>query len=119
MERDEKIEKIYIKCGHSDMRKGIDGMSCLVAELLGNDALFEESTIFLFCGRKKDRYKRLKWEGDGFNLSYKRLDVSQLQWPKNSDDLIQIDERQLRWLLEGLSIHQPKAVNKSSSGQMI
>ena len=119
MEREEKIEKIYIKSGRSDMRKGIDGMSCVVAESLGEESLFDESAVFLFCGRKKDRYKILKWEGDGFNLSYKRLDVSKLQWPKNSEDMIQIDQRQLRWLLEGLSIHQPKAVNKSGTGQII
>lgn len=67
----------------------------------------------------KDRYKVLKCEGDGFSLSYKRLDVSQLQWPRDSEEMIQIEERQLRWLLEGLSIHQPKAVSKSGAGEII
>ena len=56
---------------------------------------------------------------DSIYPTYKRLDVSKLQWPKNSEDMIQIDERQLRWLLEGLSIHQPKAVIKSESGHII
>lgn len=48
----EREEKIYIKSGRSDMRNGIDGMLCLVAELLGEEALFNESALFLFCGRK-------------------------------------------------------------------
>ena len=31
------------------------------------------------------------------------------QWPKDSEGVKNISARELRWLLEGLSIEQPKA----------
>lgn len=53
MQIKEKREKIYIKCGRSDMRRGIDGISCIVAESLGESVLFDESGVFLFYGTKR------------------------------------------------------------------
>ena len=31
-------------------------------------------SLYLFCGRRCDRLNALYWEGDGFELLYKRLD---------------------------------------------
>jgi len=53
------------------MRKSIDGLAAIVEQKCRLD-LFTES-LFLFCGRRKDRLKALLWEGDGFLLMYKRL----------------------------------------------
>jgi transposase len=38
----------------------------------------KQNALFLFCGRQCDRIKALYWEGDGFVLLYKRLDVAQV-----------------------------------------
>ena len=32
------------------------------------------NSLFLFCGRRRDRIKALLWEGDGFVLLYKRME---------------------------------------------
>ena len=66
-------------------------------------------TLFLFCGRRKDRIKGLLWEGSGFLLLYKRLESGIFQWPKTGEEALQITPQQYRWLMEGLSIEQPKA----------
>lgn len=105
-----KAEHIYIACGHTDMRKAIDGLSAIV---LNNFQLNPfQNSLFLFCGRRRDRIKALLWEGDGFVLLYKRLESGSYQWPRDEDEVRTITRQELRWLLEGLSIHQPKAVKR-------
>ena len=105
-----KAEHIYIACGHTDMRKAIDGLSAIV---LNNFQLNPfQNSLFLFCGRRRDRIKALLWEGDGFVLLYKRLESGSYQWPRDENEVRTITSQELRWLLEGLSIHQPKAVKR-------
>ena len=68
--------------------------------------------MFLFCGRRKDRIKALLWDETGFLLLYKRLENGQYQWPSKPEDILELSEQQLRWLTDGLSIDQPRAVQK-------
>ena len=84
---------IYIVCGHTDMRKSIDGLAAIIREEFDLD-LFSDS-LFLFCGRRRDRLKALLWEGDGFIMLYKRLENGKLQ---------------------GLSVDQPKAIKTIDGG---
>ncbi len=67
------------------------------------------NTLFLFCGRRRDRIKGLYWEKDGFILLSKRLERGAYQWPKSEAEARQITPQQYRWLMEGLQIEQPKA----------
>jgi len=103
-------ENIYIACGHTDMRKAIDGLARIVEENFRINPY--KNSLFLFCGRRRDGIKALYWEGDGFLLLYKRLETGSFQWPNDPDDVKTITKQELRWLLEGLSINQPKAVKK-------
>ena len=108
------VKNIYIVCGKTDMRKGIDGLATLVQDVYELDPY--EDAIFLFSGRSKDRYKCLYFDGDGFALLYKRLDEGELQWPKDENEVRLLSQKELRWLLEGLSIQQPKAIPPSLKG---
>ena len=76
MLKDLTADNIYIVCGHTDMRKSIDGLAALVQQQFQLD-LFA-SSAFLFCGRRRDRLKVLLWEDDGFLLLYKRLEDGKL-----------------------------------------
>jgi len=58
----------------------------------------------------------LYFDGDGFALLYKRLDGGQLQWPKDENEVRNLSQQELRWLLEGLSLQQPKAIQKTPKG---
>ena len=105
-----KAEKIYIACGCTDMRKSIDGLAGIVQQTFRLNPF--QNSLFLFCGRQRDRIKALYWEGDGFVLLYKRLESGRFQWPKNAEAVRSITYQEFRWLLEGLSMDQPKAVKK-------
>ena len=59
-------DKVYIACGYTDLRKGIDGLARLVQQQFELDPF--TNTLFLFCGRRRDRIKGLYWEKDGFIL---------------------------------------------------
>ena len=52
MLKDLTADNIYIVCGHTDMRKSIDGLAALVQQQFQLD-LFT-SSAFLFCGRRRD-----------------------------------------------------------------
>ena len=107
-------DNIFIVCGHTDMRKSIDGLAALVQQQFQLD-LFTNSA-FLFCGRRRDRMKVLLWEDDGFLLLYKRLEDGKFTWPRNEQEVRNITREQFIWLTQGLSIDQPKAIKKVVGG---
>lgn len=112
-----KAEQIYIACGYTDMRKSIDGLAGIVQQSFRLNPF--QNSLFLFCGRRRDRMKALYWEGDGFVLLYKRLEGGNFQWPRNAEAVRSINYQEFRWLLEGLAIDQPKAVKKVKNGEII
>jgi transposase len=103
-------ENIFIACGYVDMRRSIDGLAAMVKQVFKMEPC--SRNLYLFCGRRSDRIKALWWENDGFVLLYKRLECGRYQWPRNASEARAITPQQLRWLLEGLSIDQPRAVKK-------
>ena len=110
-------DKVYIACGYTDLRRGIDGLATLVAQQFDLDPF--TNTLFLFCGRRRDRIKALYWEGNGFVLLYKRLESGVFQWPRKESEAKGITPQQYRWLMEGLSIEQPKAYKAVTGLSMI
>lgn len=96
------FKKIYIACGYTDLRYGIDGLAMVVQETF-HLSPFDEGTVFLFCGRKSDRVKALMWDGDGFLLLYKRLSNGKYQWPRNPAELKEMTKEQYQLLVSGFS----------------
>ena len=108
---------VYLACGYTDLRRGIDGLAGIVQTRFHLDPF--QNALFLLCGRRKDRIKGLYWEGDGFVLVYKRLESGSYQWPRKADEVRTMTAQQYRWLMEGLSIEQPKAHKRVSGMSMI
>ena len=98
---------VYIACGYTDLRRGIDGLAGIVQNQFQMNPF--QTALFLFCGRRQDRIKALYWEGDGFLLLYKRLESGRFQWPRSESEVKVLTPQQYRWLMEGLKIEQPKA----------
>ena len=103
---------VYLACGYTDLRRGIDGLAGLVQTQFRLDPF--QNALFLFCGRRKDRIKGLYWEGDGFVLVYKRLESGSFQWPRNGEEARQLTPQQYRWLMEQLRLLKKKQFGASS-----
>jgi transposase len=107
------FDQIYLVCGYTDLRKGIDGLSALVTQKFSLNPF--SNILFLFCGRRTDRIKALLWEGDGFVMLYKRLENGKYQWPRNEESAREITSQEFRWLIEGLTIEPKRKIKKSSA----
>ena len=103
-----QAKNVYIVTGYTDMRKGIRSLVPYVMQNFKMDPY--ESSLFLFCGKKCDRLKALLWEPDGFVLLYKVLSNVRYQWPRNEKEVKELTWEQFTWLMQGLSIEQPKAI---------
>ena len=100
-------DRVYIACGDTDLRRGIDGLAAMVQQQFDLNPF--TNTLFLFCGRRRDRIQALYWEGNGSVLLYKRLESGSFQWPRSENEARSLTPQQYRWLMEGLSVDQPKA----------
>ena len=97
MLKDLSAETIYIVCGHTDMRKSIDGLAAIVQQQY--KLYLFSSSAFLFCGRRRDRLKVLLWEADGFLLLYKRLEDGKFNWPRSEQEVRNLTREQYIWPL--------------------
>ena len=97
------VRKIFIACGYTDLRKGIDGLSELVQEEFHLNPL-EKGSLFLFCGRRKNKIKCLAFEGDGFSLSVKRVTDGSFSWPNTPNEVLDLTFEQYDRLITGFTI---------------
>ncbi len=109
-----RVQNYYIACGYTDMRKQIDGLVAVVELQFGKK--LEETSVFLFCGRRADRCKALLWRGNGFLLLYRRFEDGSMSWPRTPEEAAEITEEQFRMLMMGLNPLRPKIRDVSPTG---
>ena len=97
------FKKIYIATGYTDLRRGIDGLVSIIKYQFQLEPK-DRNTLFLFCGRRSDRIKGLLWEGDGFLLLYKRVEIGAFSWPRSESEAREISAEQLRLLMQGYEV---------------
>jgi transposase len=111
-------EKVYLATGSADMRRSIDGLAAIVQQCFSLDPF--SSNLFVFCNKNRTMIKILHWDHNGFWLYFRRLEKGTFKWPSdNSKDTIQVESRELYWLLTGLSIDQKQAHRKVASNAVI
>jgi transposase len=92
--------KVLLWSGAVDMRKGFDGLSVLVQEVLKEDPF--SGICFAFRNKRGNRLKMLFWDGSGFVLAYKRLDRGTFYWPPATGGKIRITQAELSLVFEGI-----------------
>ena len=106
------FSKIYIATGYTDLRRGIDGLAAVIKFQFKLDP-FQKNILFLFCGKRSDRIKGLVWEGDGFLLLYKKLNIGGFSWPRTKDEAMEITPEQFQMLMKGLEIVAKRPITET------
>ena len=105
--------RVYIFLGSTDMRKSYNTLSALAT-----NAGFDPTAgdLFVFTNRNRNRFKILLWEGGGYWLCCKRLEVGVFAIPsiedKESQHTIKINFTELRLLIEGIELKQVKKTKR-------
>jgi transposase len=97
--------RVWIATGHTDMRRGMNGLALQVQEGLKRDP--HAGDLFVFRGRRGDLIKILWHDGLGMSLYSKRLERGRFIWPSPADDVIAISAAQLGYMLEGIDWRNP------------
>ena len=92
--------RVWLAAGHTDMRKGFDGLALLVQETLKRDP--HGGHLFVFRGRRGGLLKVLWHDGQGMCLFAKRLERGRFIWPKAESGTVHLSRAQLSMLLEGI-----------------
>lgn len=104
-------DHIFLHPGATDFRKQASGLAAMVSMEFQMDP-FMESCVFLFCNRRRNAIKVLRYDSNGFILASKKLlDGMKFQWPKTPSEVEELSYQQVLWLLQGLEIEQKKALH--------
>ena len=92
--------RAWIVAGHTDMRKGFDGLAAVAqSALLANPFC---GHVFVFRGRRGDILKVLWFDGQGLMLLAKRLERGRFVWPQATSGSVSLTSAQFSMLLEGI-----------------
>lgn len=113
-----KYTNVYILPRYTDMRQGIPGLSAIVQYQLKLD-VFDEGSLFLFCGRRRNRMKALVYEGSGFTLLYHRINANcgRFYWPMSHEEVLRMTPGQYKRLISGFTMDPQVRVTRSRSHQ--
>jgi transposase len=92
--------RVWIATGHTDMRRGMQGLALQVQESLRRDP--HAGDLYIFRGRRGDLAKILWHDGIGLSLYAKRLDRGKFIWPSASGGAVSISAAQMAYMLEGI-----------------
>ena len=95
------FDKVYLRPGFIDGRKGVNGLLDLIVNNMELNPC--DSAIFLFCSKNRKLLKIIYWHKNGFWSFSKRLEKRDLwPWPKTSEEATELNEVQLNMLLQGI-----------------
>lgn len=109
---------VYLACGHTDMRKSINGLSAIVEGSFRLNPFSD--ALFVFCNRKRDRIKILEWDTDGFWVYFKRLEKGSFRWPDSDESsTMALTDEELNLLLGSPRVIQKLKRKELKTGTLI
>ena len=101
---------VWLACGHTDMRKGMDGLAMLAQQVLEEDPF--SGALFAFRGKRGGLVKLLWFDGQGMCLFSKRLEKGRFLWPGTATGRVSLTAAQVSMLLEGIDWRMPQRVRR-------
>lgn len=98
--------RVWLAAGHTDMRRGMQGLALQVQEGLNRDP--HAGDLFVFRGRRGDLVKIIWHDGLGLSLYAKRLDRGRFVWPVTTSGSVSLSSAQLSYMLEGIDWRNPQ-----------
>lgn len=98
--------RVWLANGHTDMRRGMNGLALQVQEALQRDP--HTGDLYVFRGRRGDLVKILWHDGLGMSLYAKRLERGRFLWPSPADGCVAISASQLGYMLGGIDWRNPQ-----------
>ena len=98
--------RVWLAAGHTDMRRGMNGLALQIQEALSRDP--QAGDLYVFRGRRGDLVKILWHDGLGMSLYAKRLERGRFIWPSPADGVVCISASQLGYMLEGIDWRHPQ-----------
>jgi len=92
--------KIFIRPGHTDLRKGSKGLTIIVQEEMVHDPF--SGSVYVFCSRDRKLLKAVYWDRTGFWLCQKRLEKERFPWPLTMEAVRELNAEELKMLLAGI-----------------
>lgn len=92
--------QIWLVVEPVDMRRGMDGLSALVQQALGESPC--AGSAFVFRNRTGNRLRLLLWDGNGVWLCQRRLHQGSFVWPNVLDSRFLMTQAQWQWLIAGV-----------------
>ena len=102
--------RVWLACGYTDMRKGMDGLAMLAQQVLQENPF--SGALFAFRGKRGGLVKLLWFDGQGLCLFSKRLDKGHFHWPVTDTGRVSLTPAQLSMLLEGIDWRMPARVRR-------
>jgi transposase len=92
--------RIFIRPGHTDLRKAVNGLAVMIEELMAGEPF--SGNVYLFCNRGRRLLKAVWWDKNGFWLAQKRLEKDKFPWPETEEEAREISAEELSMLLAGI-----------------
>jgi transposase len=100
--------RIYIRPGHTDLRKAVNGLTGIIEGQMESEPF--SGNVYLFCNRERKLLKALWWDATGFWLCQKRLEEGRFPWPETCEAVRELGGEELSMLLRGIDLfkaHKP------------
>ena len=100
--------RVFLFVEPVDMRKSFRGLCLLAESVLKQDPA--SGHWFAFINRRRDRLKLLGWDGQGFWIWYKRLELGVFEKPASraNQTQMEIDVTQLSLIINGIDLRSVK-----------